>query len=293
MDSHLVQGSNEWLSWRRKYICASDSIALMGQAPLNWKKNSPYHIWISKQNDYVEEEPNFYMKRGKELEPIALRLFEQATGYLMSPSTIVSSNHGFMAASLDGIEIDGRAAVEIKAPGNKDHWMALDGKVPEKYIPQLQHQLSVTGLDKIYYCSYHPDHVESLKIIEVFRDQDYIDKLIKKESHFYHNHMLTGIPPDPEIIQPKLIESEAWTNLSNEYLRLDRIEKDSAKRKEEIKDLLIQLSGEENAKGNGITLQKIERKGIINYSLIPDLKQMDLERFRKPNTYSWRIDGMD
>lgn len=285
-EENIIQGSAQWLFWRRKYICASDSISLMGKAPSNWKKNNSYHIWLSKQDDYIEEEPNFYMKRGKELEPIALKLFEQKTGYLMSPRTLVSDSHNFMAASLDGLDLDGEAAVEIKCSGKKDHNEALLGKVPEKYMPQLQHQMSVTGLSMIYYFAYSP---ESQKIIEVCRDEEYIKTLIEKESHFYHHHMLKKIAPE-NVAQIKKIDSQNWKSLVDEYKKMDAQSKASELRKKEIKDLLVQISNSENACGHGISLQRIERKGIIPYSSIPSIKLMDLEKYRKPSTSYWNLE---
>ena len=36
-------------------------------------------------------------------------------------------------------------------------------------------------------------------------------------------------------------------------------------------------------------MQKIERKGTIPYANIPEVKQMDLEKHRKPSTTFWQI----
>ena len=281
------QRTPEWLALRKTKVCATDSIILMGVAPSYWSKKTAYDVWLDKQpNSPFELEDNFAMKRGRELEPEALKLFEYMTGYLMRPEVLISPRNEWQLASLDGLDIDGRAAVEIKCGGKKNHELALEGEIPKEYYPQLQHQIAVTGLAKIYYCSYSPDHEKTIAIKEVYRDEAYIENMINIEREFYTNHMLTGIPPEKKIPD---IESEAWNILSDEYKRLsNRIDEDK-KRQEEIKDLLLEISSGKNAQGNGISLQKIERKGIIDFKLIPEIKNVDLEKFRKPGSSFWKI----
>lgn len=283
----LEQRSPEWHELRKTKIGASDAIILMGVAPSYWSKNTPYDLWLDKQpNSPFDVEDNFAMKRGRELEPEALKLFEYMTGYLMRPEVLINPRNEWQMASLDGLDIDGRAAVEIKCGGKKNHEIALEGEIPKEYYPQLQHQISVTGLAKIYYCSYNPDHEKTISIKEVYRDEAYIENMINVERDFYTNHMLTGIPPEKKIPN---IESEAWNILSDEYKRLsNRIDEDK-KRQDEIRDLLLEISNGKNAQGNGISLQKIERKGIIDFKLIPEIKNVDLEKFRKPGSSFWKI----
>src|SRR5215469_662686 len=283
----IDQRSENWYAMRKKHIGASDSIILMGLAPSHWEKKSIYDLWLDKQpNSPFDNKDNYYMKRGRELEPEALRMFENETGYLMSPKVMISDSKPFMMASLDGIDIDGTVAVEVKCPGNKDHECALHDEIPEKYKPQLQHQMQVAGISEIYYCSYRPEHEKPLCIKKVYRDQYYIDKLVQIESNFYYNHMITGIPPEEYI---KTIDSDVWSNLSEEYKRLDKQEKEASKRKEEIRDYLIQVANFKNAKGNGIILQKVEKKGIIDYKNIPILKTIDMEEYRKPGSSFWQV----
>jgi putative phage-type endonuclease len=281
----MEQRSAEWHLLRKSKIGASDAAPLMGVSP--WKNS--YDVWQEKcGTDIIEPAKNAWMQRGIDLEDEALRAFELATGLLVSPSVLFHSKYPWMMASLDGYEIEGKAAVEIKCPGVKDHEIAIAGIIPAKYYPQLQHQLAVTGLDKIYYMSYSPDHETPKVILEVKRDDEYISKLIEVEREFYYQHMLTGIPPEnPD--KTKVMDSYRWSNLVEEYKKFDFIEKDAAIRKEALKQQMIEESDSENARGNGITLTKVEKKGNINYQNIPMLKTMDLEEFRKPGTSYWQV----
>ncbi len=153
----------------------------------------------------------------------------------------------------------------------------------------MQHQMFVAELDEIFFCSYRPEHdVKPLYFEIVKRDEDFIADMIEKERKFYEEHMLTGIPPEnPKAV--KTIDSDAWISISEEYKHHEKEIKILEKRKEELKDYLIQLSNEENAKGNGIILTKVERKGIIDYKNIPEIKQMDLEKHRKPSSFYWQV----
>ncbi len=286
----ILQRSAEWHELRKTKIGGSDAAAVLGVSP--WK--TAYELWEEKTGKGIKQPfTNPYMQRGIDLETEALRAFENATRYLMRPMVLISPRNQFMMASLDGLELDGKAAVEIKCPGRKDHELALDGQIPSKYVPQLQHQISVTGLEKIYYCSYSPDHVKQLYIKEVYRDEAYIADMIEKEKDFYFNHMLPGIAPAQKIPE---IDSEQWRNVTNELkkirLKNKEMEKEVEENKkceEDLKDLLLQMSGGQNAQGNGIILQKIERKGIIDYKNIPMLKGISLEEYRKSPSSSWRI----
>lgn len=281
----MEQRSLEWHELRRKKIGASEAGAILNLNPYS----TPYNVWLSKQPDYVQE-VNEAMQRGIDLESEALIAFENETGYLMSPKVIISDQTSYLMASLDGYEIDGKCAVEIKCGGEKLHLQSIHCKIPKYYIAQMQHQMYVAELDEIFYCSYRPEHLVNPLYIQIIkRDDEFIETMLKKEEDFYFDHMIPKIPPKNPKPEPKKIDSDVWKSLTDEYLKLDQIEKDSSKRKEEIKELLLEISCAENAQGNGIILTKIERKGTIPYANIPEVKQMDLEKHRKPSTTFWQL----
>ena len=207
----MEQRTAEWHALRKTKIGASDASAILGMSPYK----TAYDLWLEKTSPMIEQPHiNPYMQRGIDLEPEALKVFEAETGYLMTPKVLISEKNDFMIASLDGYEFDGKTAVEIKCPGKKDHECAYyDGKIPEKYIPQLQHQLAVTGLDSMFYFSYTP---ESHKIIEVKRDDEFIANMIEKEAEFYYENMLKKLPPKSNG-RFACMDSEQWKKVSEEY----------------------------------------------------------------------------
>ena len=61
------------------------------------------------------------------------------------------------------------------------------------------------------------------------------------------------------------------------------------KLRDKYKDSLIELSGGQSSKGGGGTLQKIIRKGNVDYGKIEALKGIDLEQYRKKDSEFWTI----
>ena len=171
------QGSEEWLAFRRNKIGASDAPVIMEISP--WK--SPYELFIEKA--FAEEQPmNHRMLRGKELEEDARKEFEKITGIIMQPCVVTHPENEWMIASLDGMDFDCTTFVEIKCPNKKDHAYALQGIIPEKYYPQVQHQIACTGMEKGYYFSYDG---KKGALVTITRNEDYIKNMIEKEEKFY------------------------------------------------------------------------------------------------------------
>lgn len=71
----LVQGSAEWLAYRRSVRNASESAALLGLSP--WM--TPYQLWRVKTGRF-EPPVTQAMQRGTELEPLARQAYEAQTG---------------------------------------------------------------------------------------------------------------------------------------------------------------------------------------------------------------------
>lgn len=173
----LTQKTKAWIDFRRRHICASDAPAILGMSPY---KNID-DLYKEKTQGF-EQITNPYMQRGLDLEPIALEMFEKETGLILFPCVGVHDSNEWMAASFDGVTIDRKYIVEIKCPGKKDHAVALKGKIPKQYIAQLQHQIEVSGLDFSFYYSFDE---QSKVIIEVKRDQEFIDIMLAKEKEFW------------------------------------------------------------------------------------------------------------
>lgn len=97
----------------------------------------------------VQENASKRMQRGIDLDPIARDLFCSTNLHKMIPKVVIKD---WAMDSLDGIN-DCNEILEIKCPGEKDHAVAVSGKVPAHYYPQLQHQMYVCDSPKAFYFS--------------------------------------------------------------------------------------------------------------------------------------------
>jgi len=275
-----VQGSSEWLEMRKNFIMASDAPVIMGESP--W--STPFQLWEKKLDLAPPTESNFYMKRGLELEPIALEAYNNYTGNQAVPCVVFSEDISYMGASLDGLSADQKTIVEIKCPGQKDHDLAASGVVPEKYKGQLQHQLYTSSLNLLHYFSFRDN---SFHLIEVFRDKDYIKKMLLKEKEFFDCLRNFNPPKDHEVCIER--KDDKWIQLSLEWKETYQQIKRLQEKEKELKQLLIQESNDRNSQGSGVKVTKVSKKGVIDYSAIPQIKDVDIEKYRKKSSVYWKI----
>lgn len=277
----MQQNTDEWLEWRKNKIGGSDAPIVMGVSP--WK--TPYQLWQEKTLWVTDDICSYAMERGKNMEELARRTYETEKGMLFFPKVVISDEHDWLIASMDGLSADGHHGVEIKCPGKSAHEMAKNGKVPDYYYPQLQHQMYVCNLNSIDYYSF--DGKDGI-IVKVTRDIPYLKELLKKEYEFYEC-MKTGIPPalsDRDFINRV---DDAWSETCREYREAKREADAALECVEFIRQKLIFLADERNTQGSGIRLTKSIRQGNVDFASIPELKNVNLEPYRKKSIVSFTI----
>ena len=277
---NLIQGSPEWLAFRKERIGASEAPSIMGISPYT----TPYKLWLEKLGAYTQKD-NAAMARGRALESTALECFEKKTGLCMFPKVVESKEHKFLIASLDGLDLDQKNIVEIKCNGAKNHEMALKGNIPIYHYAQLQHQLMCTGLEMVYYFSY--DGKDGV-IIEVGREDEYIKTMVALEKKFY-DCMINFEPPKLNERDFISMEDEQFVSIATRLLELRQNRKLIESEEEYLTKELINKAGGLNVIGGGIQITKVLRKGNVDYGSIPEIKGIDLDKWRKEATESWRI----
>ncbi len=194
----LQQGSAHWEAWCRGGIGSSDAAAIMGVSP--WQ--TARQLWEVLTERAVPEKPNFAMRRGRRLEPMARRLYEERTGCLMEPCCVLHARQDWLRASLDGLDLSGTLVLEIKVPHVQAHRLALRGQVPECWWPQVQHQLAVTEAARLHYVSYSENREfgphEQLAVVEVAPDPVYQARLLHVEWCFW-GRVVLDYWPDNEV----------------------------------------------------------------------------------------------
>ena len=278
----VEQGSQEWLSWRKTVITATDCPAIMGSSP--WA--TAYKIWQRKVGLADEQISNDAMQRGKDLEPEARTHFIARHGVNMTPIVVESSEFDFLGASLDGLSDCGKYLLEIKCGGAKLHDMAATGTVPEYYRDQIQHQLFVTGAEMAFYYSYNgSDGI----CIEVFPDADFKEKFMPKAREFWKCVALNEPPALQDADYKDMSSHPNWGIIAARY----KVRKDQIKILEEQNEIdrkeLINICGDQSCLGDGIKVMKTVVRGRVDYDAIPELKGVELDRYRKSSTTTWKI----
>lgn len=279
--SALIQQTEEWHEFRSRHIGSSDAPKIMGVSP--W--GTPYQLWAEKLGLQRQPEKTYAMQRGLTLEDEARECFIADLDMIVLPQVVVHPEYEWMMASLDGMNIECTHIVEIKCAGKEDHELACSGIMPPKYFPQVQHQLAVTGLDMAYYFSYDGDRGVNL---EIHRDDEYIKKLIEKEFIFWNQLQNLEAPPLTEKDYTHHTD-DVWAAAVGEYLLDNQVLKKAEEKLKRSKEQLISMSAGKNSTGGGVQVTHVVRKGSIDYSAVPELFGLDLEKWRKPPTEYVRI----
>lgn len=279
---HLEQRTQEWHNFRKGKLGSSAAAVVMEVSP--W--DTPLSLWESMQKG-TEKKSTPAMQRGIDEEPIALQWFCGYMGRRFSPCVLQSINYPKIIASLDGFDFNSGEGVEIKVPGMEDHLSAIEGIVPEKYKWQIQHQMFVSGAERWFYFSWW---CASGVTIEVKRDNQAIERLVEAECGFL-DKLEAGVPPCALARDWVVVTDVEACSLAQEYLDLDQNIKKQEKRKAQLKERIIDLVGlcHPRTTLGFLSVQKVIRKGAIDYDAIEVLRTIDLEKYRKPCIESWRL----
>lgn len=298
--SKEITSRADWLAWRKKGVGSSDASMVMGVSP--W--GTIIDLYEQKISDSIEEDDsNNYVKQlGNEAEPKIRSLFSllQADNYEVA----LLEMDGFpLLASLDGrSSVDKSKIIEIKLSGKEDYEGAQKGKVPEKYWPQVQHALMVSGAQLCYFLSYsYSAYKESkavtadnLAIVEVKPDKEYQSELMQKELQFWQENVLKKKPPIPTEKDYKTLKGvkpliTSWKKIKTQ---IDSLEAQL----EGLRASIIEKA-EKQKHGrfvcDGVRIRQESRVGNVNYKNIPELKGVDLEKYRGKGSTSWKFELLD
>lgn len=255
----MQQNTKSWLEYRKTKIGASDASAIMGVSP--W--SSPYQLWLEKMDLTPAKTMTPAMQRGLDLQDKALDCFSSLTGLDTFPDVKQHPKHDFMIASLDGITLDGQHIVEVKCPGPKTHAIAVSGKVPDHYMPQLQHQMEVCGHEHMHYFSF--DGTSGV-VLDVFRNEAYVEQLIEKEEAFWYC-MQNGIPPDMRDSDKTHRKDIEWQILADEWRQCKVAMKDIHEMEERLKHKIVDLCDGKDSYGSGISVCRTFRKNAAENAI--------------------------
>jgi hypothetical protein len=159
----VEQYSDEWWRVRMGIPTASNFYLFMTPggkptAPDNKERRKYLYRLVAER---ILEEPmpprfegNEYTERGREMEEVAAQAFSERTKMRLSPGGFMTTDRGRYGCSLDRLMVSG--AAEIKAPAAWTHIQYLVEGPGDRYKPQIQGQLMISGFLSVDFWSWHP-----------------------------------------------------------------------------------------------------------------------------------------
>lgn len=289
----LQQGSPEWLDWRKTKITASMVPIIMGAS----KYMTPYQLFCELTGLTNSKDMTFIQKKGHEKEIQARHEFNHLMKSDFQPAVIQSDEHDWLAASVDGYHAWSNKHVEIKMAEKEDHELVRAGKLPEHYKPQFHAQLIALNHSSGYYYSFKQKEIEennekvlvndSLYLL-VKSDSKYETEIIEKCLQFKH-FLDNCIPPPLTDKDHAPIQTQEWETVAQETLTIQDQIKILENKLDANKKVLEKLSEGRSCIGGGIKWTKSARVGSVDYASIPQLKGINLDEYRKPSSFYYRI----
>ena len=287
MEKFKFETEQEWLAFRKQKLGASDAPTIMGTA--HWKLQdgrikTPYLLWQEKLGLLDTSIDNVAVRYGKNMEDAAREAYQVVAGDLFEPTVVLNPKYPYLMASLDGLNVTDDHAVEIKNANAEDHELAKSGKVPDKYFPQVQMQIMVTELPSIDYWSFHKG--EGVLVV-VKKDEEYQKLLDEKLYHFWE--CVTNLK-EPELTDDDFIErSGEWFTIAKSLWKIKQEKKALEVEEKALEQMLKDYSEGQNSRAGGFRYTVSNMIGRVNYKAIPELENVDLDKYRGKSIQSWRL----
>jgi putative phage-type endonuclease len=258
----LNQNSEEWLGWRKNKIGASEAAAVLGKC----KYNTPYSLWLTKTGRNEGFQGNAATLRGSEIEAKARASYEILNGFVEMPPTCVEHpQYNRIAASLDGLSHDGKVILEVKYPSEASHQMALEGKVPEHYYIQCQHQLMCVPEAEV--CHYWSFREGNGALVKVLPDPVFQALLLQTEISFLGLIDKDVAPPLTER-DALIVEDEQIASICKQLLELKEQKTNHSKQMAEVlKAEVIKLGGHNKIRCGNVLISYSDSTGKKTYRM--------------------------
>lgn len=275
----LIQGTAEWLEWRRRHITSTDITAIVGVSPFCTAQK----LFLQKKDPSYQSVENEAMRRGKILEKEAIDFASSMLGIRFTPCVIEGGIYG---ASLDGINEENRIFVEAKCPGDKVFKEAILGKLPLYWKCQIHWQLFVSDFEYAYLCVY--DGFDG-KIIRIDRDQDYIDSMKSKADEWWAYFINNESPPPSENDYVSIEINNDQHGIVLHWLAAQKDLKQVEQSEKEWSQIIKSWGDDGNCEliYNGTPLLKmarVQRDGLVDWKavcLAKGITEEDLKPFKK------------
>jgi putative phage-type endonuclease len=279
----------EWHKKRSMGIGGSDIGVVMGDSPYKTR----YQLWLEKTKRIQAEDISgkFHVQRGVMNEPVARAKFEEMSQMRFEPRSWVIDGKEYLRCNDDGWNDQFKAMLEIKTMGARPHADVANGIVPPHYLQQLQYNMGIAKANIGYFISYRPED-GTLYAVTVHPDLALQEKLMQAAEKFWLDHVIGDTPPELTDGDYQNCLDPDFEDASERYKQIKAQIKLLEEEMEEVETRLQGFLGNAGAiRQNGLLIQRIVRKGNVEYTKIPELQGVDLEKYRKPSTTYIAIKG--
>lgn len=172
------QRSQEWFMARLGRLTgsrAADMLATIKSGEAAARRDLRMQLVCERLTQTLQEDAfvNAAMQRGIECEPLAFSAYESLTGNVAHRTGFLAHNTLAIGCSLDGHIGDFAGILEVKCPKSATHLGYLKaGKVPAAYLPQITHNLWVTGAAWCDFLSFDDRFPPALQTVLIRHDRN-------------------------------------------------------------------------------------------------------------------------
>ena len=237
--AQLRTGADD-LELRRNYIGGSDANVI-----LSGSDERVRDLWLEKRGEKVPVDLSQHLPvvLGSWTEPFNRQWFEALTERRVSRAgeIVVCGMHGWRRATLDGVI----AATGTIWEAKHTNAFATSGEVLERYMPQLQHNMAVTGYQQAALSVIFGNH--KFEVFEIAADWLYQIDLLKAEQRFWECVKTGEEPvaleppraPRPIGVREVCLEgNNAWASAAFDWLKHREAAKVHASASQSIKSLV-------------------------------------------------------
>ena len=94
-------------------------------------------------------------------------------------------------------------------------------------------------------------------------------------------------------IDLSLFKKPSWRALAESWQDIQQEENILKKRKEDLRAEILAYSNGRDICEDGMVVRKKSRKGAVDYSTVPELAVVDLDKYRKKDSIYWTIEAVE
>jgi len=188
---NMQQGSADWLQFRATRFGSSEAAAMLGLSPYTTRTELLRIKHTGLDREFGDWFQRNVLDKGHAVEAATRPLIEAQINDQLYP--VVCQGEGRLVASCDGMDLDGRLLWECKQ-WNEALAAEVDaGLVPDTHMPQCQHQLLVTGAERLLFTV--SNGADATVSVEVLPDPAWFQRLRDGWAQFERDLAAYAPPP--------------------------------------------------------------------------------------------------